>query len=182
MPLHCQDVNYQSAQHFVRVGQLLHIFLTIFFDSLMKDPTVSFRISSFRVCLWVLLRVLLLPRHGCRFMPRSCVPLLHSGFIHHLFLNVSPLGASGRTSQAGPAVQWEGAWPLHVASLHSVPLWSLSFFGWPLTLLDTPMPWFLTFNDWPPSLWQSSLDFSSHLFLTSPYHGLHFSLMGLHLF
>jgi hypothetical protein len=54
--------------------------------------TVSFTISSSRVCLRILLTVLLLPRCSCCFMPQSHMLLLNSRWVHHFLLNIGPLG------------------------------------------------------------------------------------------
>jgi hypothetical protein len=59
-------------------GWLLHDALSPIFRSWTEDPTVSLMISSFRVCLWVSLSVLLLPRLSCYFVSRSLVLLLNA--------------------------------------------------------------------------------------------------------
>lgn len=109
-----------------------HNFLWLVFQSQTEDLTISCVISSSRVCLRILFRVLFLPRHSSGFIPRSLMPLLHSSFICCFFSRMSVL-----SSRRSPN--------------YSVQLQPLSFLSWPLTLPDKPPSWFLTLPDWPPS-------------------------------
>jgi hypothetical protein len=78
---------------FIWVGWLLHSVLTPIFCTLVEELSVSFMISNPRVCLRILLlTVLLLPRRSCCFMSQSLMLLLRSSWVHHLLLNIGPLG------------------------------------------------------------------------------------------
>jgi hypothetical protein len=63
----------------------------------MGGPIVHFTTSSAKVCPRASLNFFSLPKRSRYSMPRSFIPLLHSGRVCYLFPNIPPLGAPHTT-------------------------------------------------------------------------------------